>query len=191
MRRQSTARVRSMSRIARDVRCALLLVTVAVTGCSVGVQRTPPATAATAAGELSVVLVRHGEKVDDSADAALSEAGLRRAEALAAALADADVVAIYTTQYQRTVHTAAPLARRVSVQPQVVAASGGAHAAEVAARVREHHGGTVVVVGHSNTVPAIIRELGGPAVLIGDDDYAHLFVLRITPQGTRLIRAMY
>ncbi|HSJ23289.1 MAG TPA: phosphoglycerate mutase family protein [Longimicrobiales bacterium] len=143
------------------------------------------------AQDLTVVLVRHAEKVDDSRDPALSEAGHRRAEALADILADAGVSAIYTTQFQRTVQTAAPLAQRLGVAAQVVPASGGTHAADVAARVREHREGTVVVVGHSNTVPDIIATLGGPVLTIGDDEYDHLFILRLTADGVRIIRARY
>jgi broad specificity phosphatase PhoE len=169
----------------------LLVAAAAGTGCTASLQRTPVERAAPAAGEVTVILVRHAEKVDDSSDAALSEAGHRRAGALAAVLAEAGVSAIYTTQYQRTVHTAAPLAQRLGIEAQVIASSGAAHAADVAARVREHASGAIVVVGHSNTVPAIIRELGGPAVTIADNEYAHLFVMRLTPEGARLIRATY
>jgi broad specificity phosphatase PhoE len=177
--------------------CGATVLAVLAAACSAGPQRAPAVLEAAdeAAQErygLTVVLVRHAEKVDDSEDAALSEAGLRRAAALADALEDAGVVAIYTTQFQRTANTAVPLAQRVGVPAQVVAATGGAaHAADVAARVREHGAGTVVVVGHSNTVPAIIRALGGPAASIADDAYAHMFILRFTPQGVHFIRAQY
>jgi broad specificity phosphatase PhoE len=141
---------------------------------------------------VTVVLVRHGEKVDDSRDAALSAAGLRRAESLAEVLADAGVTAIYTTQFQRTANTARPLAERSGVEAQVIASTPGEdHAAAVAARVRLHTAGTVVVVGHSNTVPAIISALGGPAVSIGDDEYHHLFLLRLGVGVPQLIRARY
>jgi broad specificity phosphatase PhoE len=141
----------------------------------------------------TVILVRHAEKVDDSADAALSAAGLRRADALALALADAGVQAVFTTQYQRTRDTAAPLVQRLGLAPQVLAAAGGtaAHAAQVADRVRQHAGRTVLVVGHSNTVPAIIAALGGPELVIADDEYANLFVLQLSDAGTRLIRGRY
>jgi broad specificity phosphatase PhoE len=140
----------------------------------------------------TVILVRHAEKVDDSADPALSEAGNARALALADALADAGVTAILTTQYQRTRMTAAPLGERLGIVPDVVSASGRTHAGEVAARVREHADGTVVVVGHSNTVGAIIRALGGPDVGdIADADYDHLFVLTIDGSAARLIRSRY
>jgi broad specificity phosphatase PhoE len=140
----------------------------------------------------TVVLVRHAEKVDDSADPLLSDAGIERAASLATALADAGVSAIVTTQYQRTRNTAAPLGERTGIAPVVVAASGRSHAEEVAARVRELAPGTIVVVGHSNTVPAIIRALGGPDVgEIPDSAYDDLFVLMLDEDGVRLIRTKY
>ncbi|MBR9988675.1 MAG: histidine phosphatase family protein [Gemmatimonadetes bacterium] len=140
----------------------------------------------------TVIIVRHAEKVDDSADPLLSDAGIVRAHALADALSDAGVSAIVTTQYQRTQHTAAPLGERIGIEPIVVTASGGGHAAEVAARVRQLAPGTIVVVGHSNTVPAIIRALGGPDVgEIPDPAYDHLFVLTLSEAGVQLIRTRY
>ncbi len=58
-----------------------------------------------------VYLVRHAEKAQASDNnPPLSEAGMRRAEALAQTLGDAGVSAIYTTQFKRTTDTAAPLA---------------------------------------------------------------------------------
>jgi phosphohistidine phosphatase SixA len=147
------------------------------------------------AGGITVVVVRHAEKVDDSADPHLSEAGVRRAEALADALEHAGVTAILATQYRRTQETAAPLARRAGVPVPVVETTGGAatHAAAVAAAVRaQPPGALVVVVGHSNTVPAIIAALGGPDVGgIADEEYSDFFVLELEHGGTRLIRARY
>jgi broad specificity phosphatase PhoE len=102
------------------------------------------------------------------------------------------VTAIFTTQYERTRMTAAPLGERIGIAPEVVAASGRTHADDVAARVREHPDGTIVVVGHSNTVGAIIRALGGPDVgNIADADYDHMFVLTIDAGAVRLIRSRY
>jgi broad specificity phosphatase PhoE len=142
-----------------------------------------------------VILVRHAEKADDSRDAPLSEPGRRRAEALAAALADAGVQAVYATQYERTRDTAAPLARAAGVEPVILATAGdaAAHAAAVAAHIQAHDTGrTVLVVGHSNTVPAIIRALGGADVgTIGDDEYFHLFVVLLDGSGAGVVRATY
>lgn len=150
------------------------------------------ATGAALAQSTTVVVVRHAEKVDDSADPQLSEAGHARAQALADALAHAGVTAILTTQYERTRSTAAPLGERVGVVPIVVAAAGRTHADDVAARVRELGPGTIVVVGHSNTVPAIVRALGGPDVGgIPDSAYDDMFVLTLDEKGTRLIRTRY
>jgi broad specificity phosphatase PhoE len=140
----------------------------------------------------TVIVVRHAEKVDDSADPVLSDAGNARAQALADALADAGVSAIITTQYERTRRTAGPLGDRVGIVPMVVAASGRSHVDDVAARVREHAPGTIVIVGHSNTVPAIIRALGGPDIgEIADSSYDDLFVLTLGEDGARLIRTRY
>ena len=55
-----------------------------------------------ALAQKAIVVVRHAEKVDESADPALSAAGIARAEALALALKSMDVKAVYVTQYQRT-----------------------------------------------------------------------------------------
>lgn len=140
----------------------------------------------------TVIVVRHAEKLDDSTDPALSDAGNARARALAEALADAGVSAIITTQYERTRSTAGPLGERIGIEPVIVAAAGRSHVDDVAARVRELAPGTIVVVGHSNTVPAIIRALGGPDVgEIADNSYDDLFVLMLSEDGTRLIRARY
>ena len=157
-----------------------LLFTLGATGCVLG------QSAAT------VIVVRHAVKLDDSTDPALSDAGNARAQALAEALAHAGVSAIITTQYERTRSTAAPLGERIGIEPVVVAAAGRSHVDEVAARVRELVPGTIVVVGHSNTVPAIIRALGGPDVgEMADSSYDDLFVLTLSEDGTQLIRTRY
>jgi broad specificity phosphatase PhoE len=150
----------------------------------------------TAAQTTTVIVVRHAEKVDDSADPVLNEAGLARAEALAEALQNTGLTAVYTTQLQRTRLTAARAAAVAGVTPEVVAAGSPiqAHVDLTAARIRENdRGGVVLVVGHSNTVPLIVRALGGPDVgEIHDDEYHHMFVLTLRPDGEPiLVRARY
>jgi hypothetical protein len=51
----------------------------------------------------------------------------------------------------------------------------------------------VVVVGHSNTVPAIVEALSGRKVApISDAEYDHLFIVTIPPDGSpRLIKARF
>ena len=66
------------------------------------------------------------------------------------------------------------------------------HARAVAAAVRAG-GSSVLVVGHSNTVPAIIAALGGPAMEeLCDSEYSNLFTLALVPgQPARLVHGHY
>lgn len=150
--------------------------------------------AAARTGSQLVVVVRHAEKAETPKDdVALSERGRARAEALVSALGDAGVDTIITTERRRSIETAAPLAARLHLAPIVVRTADDthAHATAVAAAVRQG-GSVVLVVGHSNTVPAIIQALGGPRVPdICDGQYGLLFTLRVEPGTARLIRSTY
>jgi len=142
-----------------------------------------------------VVLVRHGEKAAQPAqDPPLSEAGAARARALVQVARDAGVTAIITTQYERTRKTAEPTAIALHVTPEVVEAGPVAsHAKAVADQVLKHAGGTVLVVGHSNTIPAIVGALGAPQPReICDSEYDQLFVVILGDTGPpRLIRSRF
>ena len=130
-----------------------------------------------------VYLARHAEKADDSADPPLSEAGRARAAALRERLRGAGIATVIVSDRRRTAETADPLARAVGVSPIVVGTAGGgaAHVSAVADAVRRawNEGrGPVLVVGHSNTVPAIARALGAAdAPDICDSEYANLWVV--------------
>lgn len=142
-----------------------------------------------------VVLVRHAEKaLDQGEDPALTVAGQARARALQLALAQAEVGAVITTQWRRTQATAAPLATALGLKPIVVASSSdtGSHAQAVAQAVRAQSAAVVLVVGHSNTVPAIITALGGPAIAaISDGDYGTLYLLWLSDGPARLVTANF
>jgi broad specificity phosphatase PhoE len=141
----------------------------------------------------TVILVRHAEKASaPAADPPLTSAGEERAKALLEAVRGAGVTAIITTQYERTRATAAPAAGALSITPEVVTAAGRTHAQDVAAAIRKHAGQTVLVVGHSNTVPDIIRALGADVPPICDDEYDNLYVVELPPTGAaRVIMAKY
>ena len=129
-----------------------------------------------------VILVRHAERAAEPAgDPGLTPAGEQRAQALAQALAGTKVNAILTTQFRRTQDTAAPLAKALGLQAQVIEArrgDAGGHVQAVADAVRAQTG-TVLVVGHSNTVPAILAALGGPKLPeICETSFHHIFLLR-------------
>lgn len=148
------------------------------------------------ASDTVVLLVRHAEKAGPTGDVALSAAGEARAKALIEVARDAKVSAIITTQFQRTRQTAAPTAELLGITPVVVAASANTaeHVAAVVRTIREQHAGqTVLVVGHSNTVPAIATALGAPKLAdLCDSVYDALLIVTIASDGaTRLIRAHY
>lgn len=107
----------------------------------------------------SYVLVRHAEKAsDDPRDPNLSEAGRARAEKLAQWFQDKPLRAVYATAYKRTQQTAEPTARAHHLS--VVTYDAKRPAAEFAAQLRsDWPSGTVLVVGHSNTVPEIASAL--------------------------------
>jgi broad specificity phosphatase PhoE len=135
----------------------------------------------------TVYIVRHAEKADAPAnDPPLSADGAARAQALREVLADARISAIISTPTVRTRTTAVPLAEALGVPIETVAVQGSiaAHAAEVAAAVRAKAGGSVLVVGHSNTVNRIATALGGPAIAdLCDGDYDQLFILQLVDGG--------
>ena len=135
----------------------------------------------------TVVIVRHAEKVDASADPLLSEAGQARARALAAALADAHPSVILTRPLQRTILTAAPTVAYHSAPSEAVSLEGGgaAHIAATVARVRAlPQDATVLIVGHSNTVPAIARALGyAEAADMSECEYDRMTTLHLMGEG--------
>jgi broad specificity phosphatase PhoE len=140
---------------------------------------------ATSAVAQTVYIVRHAEKVDapGNPDPALSEAGETRAALLADALRDAHPVLVLTSPLQRTVRTAAPTADYHSAPSEAVSLEGGgaAHVAATVARIRALPAdATVLVVGHSNTVPAIARALGyAEAADMPECEYDRMTVLHL------------
>lgn len=137
----------------------------------------------------TIIIVRHAEKVDASADPALSEAGQARAQALSDALREAHPVLVLTSPLQRTIQTAAPTAEYHSAPSEPVSLDGGgaAHVAATIARIRAlPEDATVLVVGHSNTVPLIARGLGyAEAADMPECEYDRMTVLRLDGGETR------
>ena len=142
-----------------------------------------------------VMLVRHAEKADQPPqDPPLTDAGRARAQALAVVARDAGVSAIITTQFERTRRTAEPVAQAVGVTPEVVSAGALAqHAQAVADAAKKHAGKTVLVVGHSNTIPAIVGALGAPRPAdLCDAEYDALFLVVLGDSAKpRLVRSRY
>ena len=141
------------------------------------------ATRPPAADTATFIVVRHAEKVDASRDPDLSAAGQARARALAARLGTLPLAAAYATEFKRTGQTVSPTAQARGLA--ITAYAAGEPAAALAVRLRAAHPrGTVLVAGHSNTVPAIVAALCGCAVApMPDHEYDRLSTIRIGADG--------
>ena len=102
---------------------------------------------------LTVFLVRHGEQLEHGKDSKLAPEGIERAARLAEVLRDDNIEHVHSTDYFRTRDTAAPLGLPLELyDPRDLPA--------LAEKLRSN-GGTHLVVGHSNTTPALVGLLGG------------------------------
>lgn len=133
----------------------------------------------------TVILVRHAEKniEPNNPDPDLSPAGQARARELVRVLGVAGVNAIYGTQYKRTQQTAKPLADSLGLPVNVIDAK---KTQDLVNSIRTaNRGQTILVVGHSNSVPEIIAGLGGGSVPeVPDSDYDNMFIVEIYKSGS-------
>jgi broad specificity phosphatase PhoE len=144
--------------------------------------------ASTAAAGPTIFFVRHGEKATTGGDDMdISEAGRARAESLATLLKDAEISAIYTTEFKRTQQTAAPLAKALHLEPAVISSKDRA----ALVTKLQTSSGNVLVVGHGNTIPDLLKTLGiSTPINIADNDYDNLFVV-LLEEKPRLLRLHY
>lgn len=145
------------------------------------------------AADQVIFIVRHAEKAatetSQQMDAnkhammadnpPLSAAGHARAKKLAEALRSAGIHTIYTTEYQRTRQTAAPLADALRLKPIMVAARD---TDTLLQRLRQAKG-NILVVTHGDLIPTILKGLGvKDDVKIGDNEWDSLYVV-IRPES--------
>lgn len=132
----------------------------------------------------TVLLVRHAEKCElQGNDPELSEDGAQRASDLARSLSLMDVDRVYSTPFLRTMQTAQPLvrARGLSV---VDAPVGEGNVEAMRDLVLADTSRTILVVGHSNTIPHIVNWLAGTTFSDLDEyEYDQLYVVRLEGQG--------
>ena len=152
-----------------------------------------------AAADQVIFLVRHAERADATQgqpppgmmanDPPLSAAGHERAKRLAALLGSSEIKHVFTTEYQRTRQTAAPLSEKLGVMAVMSAARDPSPLVDQVRKIS----GNVLIVGHSNTVPDLLKRLGVTrAVSIDDGEYDNLFVVVRRASGEpTLIRLRY
>lgn len=148
----------------------------------------------------TVLLVRHAEKLLTGGDVDLTEAGRARARELVGVVEGAGLDLAIASQYKRTQQTIEPAVAELDLptlellEPVDVAK----------AILTDHRGKTVLVAGHSNTVPQIVEALGAPSLcppfeidekhgcMIPDPEYHHFFVVTVPAEGTpTVVRVRY
>jgi len=141
-----------------------------------------------ATAQSTIFIVRHAEKAGDGGnDPDLSDLGRARAETLANMLKDAGISAIYVTEFKRTQQTAAPLAKALGITVTTLPAKDNA---ALVAKLRASNG-NALVVGHSDTIPDLIKALGiSEPINIAENDYDNLFAV-VLDEKRHLIRLHY
>ena len=134
----------------------------------------------------AIYIVRHAERLDQSPDSPLSTDGVGRSFKLRDLLRDAGITHIFTSELRRTIDTAKPLADALDVKPQPLS---GTDVSTLASRLAALGGrDRALVVGHSNTVPQLLRalEVNAP-VTLADRDYDNLFIVVPTKDSTPVL----
>jgi len=145
----------------------------------------------------TIIFVRHAEKAESPPeDPELSEQGKRRVAELTRQLVDADVVAgidaIYSTPYKRTMETAHPLSETLNLP--INRYDPDDNEAVLETILKSHKGKIILVVGHSDTIPGLIADLGASKKVppIDDMEYDNIYVISIPWFGkTKTIRLRY
>lgn len=139
---------------------------------------------ATMASEFTVYVVRHAEKAVAESNPPLSVQGHTRAAMLGQMLNKAQVTKIYSTPYQRTEQTAAPLAKQLGITLENYRPNATESLVTGILTSAENS----LVVGHSNTVPDIVRAFGFNVADLTEQEYGDLFVIHINDEKRSLLR---
>lgn len=149
----------------------------------------------------TVFLIRHAEREDEPRqDPPLKKEGVARSQELARLLTNAGIKAIYTSQFARTKQTAEPLATKLGLtaasislrsnpaNPRQIAEES---TTEVVNKIMERAGENVLVVGHSNSIPDVIKMLGGDVVpTIDERKFDDLFIVTVYAKGKAKVTHM-
>ena len=140
----------------------------------------------------TIILIRHGERnapTPTNPDPHLNAAGKARAKELIHIFGQSGIKAIYRSHFARSKETAQPLANHLGLS-----AIEMDEALQIKNDILANHTGqTVLVIGHSDTVPDIINRLGGANLpIINDSEFDNLFVVKVFGPGrTSMTRLKY
>lgn len=121
----------------------------------------------------TILLIRHADidipdGVVDENSISLNSSGEKRAQDLVNIVEKAPISAVYTSNIHRSIQTAKPLIKRLSIKHEAIDSPK-----EVVDHILSNYRGkNVLVIHHTNTVPEIIQILSNKIVEIsGFDDF--------------------
>jgi 2,3-bisphosphoglycerate-dependent phosphoglycerate mutase len=128
--------------------------------------------------KVTLILVRHAEKADDSADPELSPAGKERADRLRKKIGKYRPGGFYSTNFKRTRDTLAPLAAKRKKEVQIY---DPRQPQELIDRIMKSETKRFVIAGHSNTVPGLANFIAKKDLFknLNDSEYSVIWVIKM------------
>ena len=145
-----------------------------VAGCAVSQAPAPTVASVEPMTIVPTIYVSRHMRKGEGDDPPLSAQGSAEAERLAALLSDKSIKAIFVTPTRRSRETAAPLAAATGAAVETYDPRDNAALARRVAAIP----GSILIVGHSNTVPEIVAAIGGtPPAPMSEEDFGRLFAV--------------
>lgn len=129
-----------------------------------------------------VLLIRHAEKETTGSDPALTDVGRQRAVDWSVMLKDAGIDAVYSSEFTRTRMTAGIIADTLGIPRHEHPAADAIGLIDLLGF--DHEGETVLVVGHTDTIPRLLAQYGVDQVMaIPEDRFDNLFFVVPSQEG--------
>jgi len=125
----------------------------------------------------TIYFIRHAEKVDNSKDPDLSESGIIRTNHWNEVFSSIRFDAVYSTNFKRTLQTAAPIAKKNSTEIKIY----DPKTIDIEKMKKENLGQTILIVGHSNTTPDLVNKLINQTIFsaIEDTTFGNLYIVTV------------
>ena len=134
----------------------------------------------------NIYLVRHAEKLNKEVESPLSEDGKLRAQELTYIMRSKKIDDIYSSDYIRTKETVEPLGNALHKQIELYKTDSSSLIL-LSNKLSAQRGKNFLIVGHSNTIPIMIKQLTNKTVIIDDDEYDKLFKITFKDGKTQKI----
>jgi len=138
------------------------------------------------------ILVRHAEKMNDSDDPGLTQQGVLRANKLYEMVSKSEIGAIYSTDYNRTKATVQVVSDKFDIPIGIYEPAPETGVTE--SWIKNHRGETVLVSGHSNTIPGLANKLLARTYFEDDfdeSDYGNLLVITVNESDRNLLHLRF